>query len=75
MHPDTGNRRETVGDIRIFASPHPSIALYPDSEESSTIPEIRQTPEQGDGPMVLDVRLREVRDASTELSVDGPIQL
>lgn len=58
-----------------FAKPHPSIKLYTDPDDVSTILEIPDTGEQGDGTMVFDFLLTGVRDATTELSVDATMEL
>lgn len=58
-----------------FAKPHPSIELYTDPDDVSTILEIPDTAEQGDGTMVFDFLLTGVRDATTELSVDATMEL
>lgn len=58
-----------------FAKPHPSIELYTDPDDVSTILEIPDTGEQGDGTMVFDFLLTGVRDATAELSVDATIAL
>jgi hypothetical protein len=58
-----------------FAKPHPSIELYTGPDDVSTILEIPDTGEQGDGTMVFDFLLTGVRDATTELSIDAGIEL
>lgn len=58
-----------------FAKPHPSIKLYTDPDDVSTILEIPDTGEQGDGTMVFDFLLTGVRDATTELSIDATVEL
>jgi hypothetical protein len=58
-----------------FAKPHPSIDLYTDPDDVSTILEIPDTGEQGDGNIVFDFLLTAVRDTTTELSVDAAIEL
>lgn len=58
-----------------FAKPHPSIELYTDPDDVSTILEIPNTGKQGDGTMVFDFLLTGVRDATTELSIDATIEL
>lgn len=58
-----------------FAKPHPSIELYTDPDDVSTILDIPEMGEQGDGNMVFDFLLTGVRDATTELSVDAAVEL
>jgi hypothetical protein len=58
-----------------FAKPHPSIDLYTDPDDVSTILEIPDTGEQGDGNIVFDFLLTAVRDTTNELSVDAAIEL
>lgn len=58
-----------------FAKPHPSIELYTDPDDVSTILDIPDTGAQGDGTMVFDFLLTGVRDATAELSVDATIEL
>jgi hypothetical protein len=58
-----------------FAKPHPSMELYTDPDDVSTILDIPDTGEQGDGNMVFDFLLTGVRDDTTELSVDATVEL
>lgn len=58
-----------------FAKPHPSMELYTDPDDVSTILKIPDTGEQGDGNMIFDFLLTSVRDTTTELSVDAAVEL
>jgi hypothetical protein len=58
-----------------FAKPHPAVELYTDPDDGSTVLEIPETDEQGDGTAVFDFLLTGVRDATTELSVDVAVEL
>lgn len=58
-----------------FAKPHPAVELYTDPDDGSTVLEIPETDEQGDGTTVFDFLLTGVRDATTELSVDVAVEL
>jgi len=58
-----------------FAKPHPSLELYTDPDDGSTILDISDTGEQGDGTMVFDFRLIGLPDATTELAVDAEIEM
>lgn len=53
----------------------PSIELYTDPDDISTILDTPDTGEQGDGNMTLDFLLTSVRDTTTELSVDAAVEL
>lgn len=58
-----------------FAKPHPSIELYTDPDDVSTVLNIPDTGGQGDGNMIFDFLLTGVRDSTTELSVDAAVEL
>lgn len=58
-----------------FAKPHPSMELYTDPDDVSTILNIPDTGAQGDGNMVFDFLLTGVRDTTTELSTDVAVEL
>lgn len=58
-----------------FAQPHPSIKLYKNPDDVSTILDIPETGEQGEGNMVLDFLLLGLRDETVELAVDVAIEM